>query len=214
MNKYLKIILGVFGVILVGVGIIVVAFTVEMKPVKDKEEEIIVQAEQYLEDHFNDDFEIYDTLYDNMGNFGFEYAAKVRDNKTNTEFFVYYDDKTKQMTDTYIADKWESDLKTEIRPFIEAYFAEASEFFVFFTNINIGQELGIDVLNPRSYKEFDVTPIISITIPRKRSSEDEKIVNELIAALKNENKLHHGSVAMEYIDEKGVILDEELRKVF
>lgn len=214
MNKFLKIILGVFGVIVVGIGIIVVAFLVEMKPDKDKEELVKVQAGQYLEDYFNDNFEIYDIMYDNMGNYGFEYAAMVREKQTNTEFFVYYDDEAEQMTDTYIADRWENDVKAEIRPLINDYFAEATGFFVFFTNLNIGQELGIDVLHPQSYKEFDVAPIISITVPRKRSSEDEKKVNELIAALKNEDKLQHGSIAMEYIDEKGVILDEEWRKGF
>ena len=115
MNKYLKITLGVLGVILLGIGLLVVAFVLEMKPDKDEEEEVKIQAEQYLEDKFNDNFEIYDTLYDNMGNFGFEYAAKVRDKKTNTQFLVYYDDETKQMVDTYIADKWANDLENEIR---------------------------------------------------------------------------------------------------
>ena len=117
MNKYLKIILGVVGVILLGIGLLVVAFVSDMKPDKDEEEKIKIQAKQYLEDKFNDNFEIYDTLYDNMGNFGFEYAAKVRDKKTNTEFLVYYNDETEQMVDTYIADKWAKDLENEIQSF-------------------------------------------------------------------------------------------------
>lgn len=214
MNKYLKISLGILGVVLVGIGILVVAFILEMKPDKDKEEEIRNQAEQYLEEIFNDNFEIYDTLYDNMGNFEFEYAAKVRDKKTNTEFLVYYDDETKQMVDTYIADKWANDLKSEIRPFIKENFGETSDFFVFFTNDTIGQELSIDPLNPKSYKEFDVAPIIRITVTRKKSEDDEKILNEFIAFLKSEDKLQHGSIAMSYIDEKGVILDDEWNKDF
>ena len=214
MNKYLKIILGILGVILIGIVILVVAFILEMKPDKDKEEEVRIQAEQYLEDNFNGNFEIYDTLYDNMGNFEFEYAAKVRDKKTNIEFLVYYDDETKQMVDTYIADKWENDLESEIRPFIKENFGETTDFFVFFTNDNIGQELGIDPLNPKSYKGFDVAPIIRITVPRKKSEEDKKILNEFISFLKSEDKLQHGSFAMSYIDEKGVILDDEWNKDF
>ena len=214
LNKYLKITLGILGVILLGIGILIVAFLLEMKPDKDKEEEVRIQAEQYLEDNFNDNFEIYDTLYDNMGNFGFEYAAKVRDKKTNTEFLVYYDDETKQMVDTYIADKWANDLEGEIRPFIKENFGETTEFFVFFTNDNIGQELGIDPLNPKSYKEFDVAPIIRITVTRKKSEDDEKILNEFIAFLKSEDILQHGSFAMSYIDEKGVIIDDEWNKDF
>ncbi|MDM5230893.1 hypothetical protein [Lysinibacillus pakistanensis] len=214
MNKYLKIALGILGVILLGIGILVVAFILEMKPDKDKEEEVRIQAEQYLEDNFNDNFEIYDTLYDNMGNFEFEYAAKVKDKKTNTEFLVYYDDETKQMVDTYIADKWADDLESEIRPFIKENFGETTDFFVFFTDDNIGQELGIDPLNSKSYKEFDVAPIIRITVTRKKSEDDEKILNEFIAFLKSEDKLQHGSFTMSYIDEKGVILDDEWIKDF
>ena len=214
LKIFLKIILSILGVILIGIGIIVAVFLLEMKPDKDKEEEVRIQAEQYLEDNFNDNFEIYDTLYDNMGNFGFEYAAKVRDKKTNIEFLAYYDDETKQMVDTYIADKWEKDLKSEIRPFIEESFGETTDFFVYFTNDNIGRELDIDPLKPKSYKEFDVAPIIRITVPRKKSDDDEKILNELIASLKSEDKLNRGSFAMSYIDEKGVILDDEWHKDF
>ncbi|MBG9454633.1 hypothetical protein ABE61_11360 [Lysinibacillus sphaericus] len=214
MNKYLKITLSILGVILLGIGILVVTFILEMKPDKEKEEKARIQAEQYLEDHFNDNFEIYDTLYDNMGNFEFEYAAKAMDKKTNTAFLVYYDDETKQMVDTYIADKWANDLKSEMRPFVTKNLGETTDFFVSFTNDNIGQELGIDPLNPKSYKEFDVAPIIRITVTRKKSEDDERILNEFIAFLKSEDKLQHGSIAMSYIDEKGVILDDEWKKDF
>ena len=86
LNKYLKITLGVLAAILLGIGLLVVVFVLEMKPDKDEEEKIKIQAKQYLEDKFNDNFEIYDTLYDNMGNFEFEYAAKVREKKTIHNF--------------------------------------------------------------------------------------------------------------------------------
>ena len=214
LNKFLKITLSILGVILLGIGLLVVIFVLEMKPDKDEEEKIKIQAGQYLKDNFNDNFEIYDTLYDNMGNFGFEYAAKVRDKKTNTQFLVYYDDETKQMVDTYIADKWADDLEAEIRPFIKENFGETTDFFVFFINENIGQELGIDPVKPRSYKEFDISPTIRITVPRNRSDGDEKILSEFITFLKKEDNLQHGLVVMEYIAENGVILDDEWGKDF
>ncbi|WP_068677348.1 hypothetical protein [Oceanobacillus sp. Castelsardo] len=212
MNKYLKIILGVLGVILLGFGLLVVAFLFEMKPDKDEEEKIKLQAEQYLEDKFNDNFEIYDTLYDNMGNFEFEYAAKVRDKNTSIQFLVYYDDKTKQMVDTYVTEKWEDDLEAEIRPFVKENFGGKTDFFVFFINEKIGQELDIDPINPGSYKDFDVTPTIRISVPRKRSVGDEKLLDEFISFLKSEDKLQHGSVIIEYITENGEILDDEWGK--
>ncbi|SES45701.1 hypothetical protein [Psychrobacillus sp. OK032] len=214
MNKYLKIILGVLGAILLGIGLLVVVFLLEMKPDKDEEEKVKFQTEQYLEGKFNNNFEIYDTLFDNMGNFEFEYAAKVRDNKTNTDFLVYYDDETKQMVDTYIAEKWEYDLATEIRPYIKGNFGETTNFFVYFNPKKIRQELDIDPMNPKSYKEIEVSPTIRIARPAKRSSGDEEIVNEFISFLINEDKLQHGSVIMEYIAENGVILDDEWSKEF
>ena len=213
LNKYLKVILGVVGVILLGIGLLVVAFVSDMKPDKDEEEKIKIQAKQYLEERFNDNFEIYDTLYDNMGNFGFEYAAKVRDKKTNTQFLVYYNDETEQMVDTYIADKWAKDLENEIQSFIKENLEETTNVHVYFDD-EVGNELGIDPVNPRSYKEFDVTPTIRITVPRTRSDGDEKILNEFISFLKSEDKLQHGSVIMEYIAENGVILDDEWGKEF
>ncbi|MGJ9384333.1 hypothetical protein [Salipaludibacillus sp. CF4.18] len=214
MNKYFKITLGILGVILLGIALLVAVFVLEMKPDNDAEEKVNIQAEQYLEDKFNDSFEIYDTLYDNMGNFEFEYAAKVRDKKTNTQFLVYHNDETDQMVDTYIADKWADDLETEIHPFIRENFGNSTDSFVFFINENIGQELGIDPLNPRSYIEFDVAPTIRISVPRKRTNEDGKILNEFISHLKNEEELQHGSVILEYIAENGEILDDEWGKEF
>lgn len=214
LSKYLKIALGILGVILLGIGILVVTFVLEMKPDKDDEEKIRIQAEQYLQDEFNDNFEIYDTLYDNMGNFEFEYAAKVRDKKANTQFLVYYDEETQQMVDTYVADKWANDLKAELRPFIKENFGKKADLFVFFTNENIGQELGIDPLHLRSYKEFEIAPTIRITVPRERTDKDEGILNGFISFIKNEDALQHGSVIIEYIAENGVILDDEWGKEF
>ena len=214
MNIYLKITLGVFGAILIGIGLLIVTFILGMKPDKDKEEQVRIQAEKYLEDNFNENFEVYDTLFDNMGNFEFEYAAKVRDKKTNTKFLVYYDDESKQIVDTYIADKWANELKTEIRPFIKENFGETTDFHIFFNNETIGNELGIDPINPKSYTEFDVAPTIRITVPRKRSNEDNKTVSELISFLQGEDKLQSGSVIMDFIAENGVILDDEWSKEF
>ena len=108
----------------------------------------------------------------------------------------------------------EEDLKSEIRPFIEESFGETTDFFVFFVTDNIGLESDIDSLKPKSYKESEVAPLIFITVPRKKSDDDEKILNELIASLKSEDKLKHGLFAMSYIDEEGVILDDEWHKDF
>ena len=214
LNKYLKITLVVLVAIFIGIGLLIVTFVLGMKPDKDKEGQVRIQAEQYLEDNFNEEFEVYDTLYDNMGNFEFEYAAKARAKKTNTAFLVYYDDETKQMVDTYIADKWADELKTDIYPFIKTHFGDKTDFHVYMSNETIGNELGIDPLHPKSYTEFDIAPTIRMTVPRKRSDEDDNTVDEFISSLQREDKLQSGTVIMEYIAENGVTLDDEWSKDF
>src|SRR5690606_37887013 len=166
-------------------------------------------------EEFNEDFEIYDTLYDNMGNFSaFEYAANVKDKKTGTEFLVYYNEDKDQMVDTYIADKWEDDLKTKISPYLIENIEGVTEYYVHFLNREIGKELNIDPLQPRNYTEFDVRPIIHITVPRERRNDDEELIHEFITYLKSENRLKHGTVIMDYIAEDGVILDDQWRVEF
>lgn len=73
-----------------------------MTPDKSEEKKVIEQTEEYLEIEYPDvDYENYDVLYDNMGNFDqFEYAAKVRDLDSGEEFLVYYNDNSKQMEDS------------------------------------------------------------------------------------------------------------------
>ena len=58
MNKFLKVALIVVGVIIFGIAILVFSFVQGMKPDKEEEEKVKIQAEEYLEDKFNDNFEI------------------------------------------------------------------------------------------------------------------------------------------------------------
>lgn len=75
-KKILLTLLGVFSIILVGVVILLFSFTQSMKADPDEEKKIRDKAERYLEETFDEGTEIYDVLYDNMGNRGyFEYAA-------------------------------------------------------------------------------------------------------------------------------------------
>ena len=214
MSKLIKITLIVSGVMLVGIGLVVFSFVQSMKPDKDEEQKVEIQAEQYLEKKFNDNFEVYDTLYDNMGNFGFEYAAMVREQTSNTQFFVYYDDQTNQMVDTYIAEKWAGDLESKIQPFIRENFGEKTDFHVYFDD-KIGEALGIEYTESRNYKDFNVAPIIRMMIPRKKSDEDENLFDEFISFLKSEDILQKGSVIVGYVAENGEILeDSEWSKEF
>ncbi|WP_025783367.1 hypothetical protein [Sporosarcina sp. D27] len=206
MRKFLKILFVVFGVITLGIALLVFTFLQSMKPDKDKEEAIKSQAEQYLKENFNGNYEVYDALYDNMGNFGFEYAAKAI--RENTDFLIYYDDETEKLVDTYIASKWRKELEGEIHPFLSENLGENIDVYAFF-NDKIGNDLGIDPNGSSSYKDFDVEATIRLTLPRKKKADDERVFNEFISYLKTNDKLLHGKVVVAYIAENGVILEDD-----
>ncbi len=79
--------------LLVGVATVIILFNMGMKPDKKEEEKVIAQAKEYMEEKFEkEDYEIYDVLYDNMGNYtDFEYAARVR-LSSGDELYVFYHD--------------------------------------------------------------------------------------------------------------------------
>ena len=64
-----------------------------MSPNKSEEEKVKMQAEEFLNSNYDGEYEIYDVLYDNMGNFNYlKYAAMVRDKSTEGDFLIYYND--------------------------------------------------------------------------------------------------------------------------
>ncbi|MDZ5472809.1 hypothetical protein SM124_13835 [Bacillus sp. 31A1R] len=207
MKKFLNILLGIVSLFLIVAGVVAFMFVQDMKPDKEKEAEIRVLAEDYLQDHFNGDFEIYDVLFDNMGNFGFEYAAKARNKNNHVDFLIYMDDETKQLVDTYISKKWAKEVETLIRPIITEKLGTETDLYVYFDD-EIGKNLGLNPLAESSYKEFDVKPTIRMTIPRKKKDEDEMYLNALISDLKEKEILKHGTVNVGYITTTGEILED------
>ncbi|HWO97234.1 MAG TPA: hypothetical protein VNM45_13060 [Bacillus sp. (in: firmicutes)] len=192
MNKYLKITLGILGVIVLGIGLLVVTFVLEMKPDKDREEQVRSQAEQYLEDKFNDSFEIYDTLYDNMGNFEFEYAAKVR-SEDNIEFLVYFNEEKKRMEDSYIAEKWARNLYNGLNPYLKNNISDIEEVFVMFDD-EVGSIYNLSYKNPGEYKDYEVSATVLITLSRNLNDNDQNLLNDVTDYLKTELKVKHATV--------------------
>lgn len=208
MRKAVKIFLGILGVIFLGITVLVISFNLSMKPDPDREEKIRQEAERYLEVNFKDDFEIYDTLYDNMGNFEFEYAAKVREIRSNTEFLVYPDAETEQMVDTYVSDRWSTELEKEMRPYVRQAFGESAVVYVFIDE-EIGAALNVDPLNLGSSKDYNLEPTVRLDIPRKRVAGDEKHFTEFISYLKDEDILQDGQLIVSYVAVTGEILEDE-----
>ncbi|MDM5222963.1 hypothetical protein QUF86_19905 [Peribacillus sp. NJ11] len=243
MSKTKKIsltLLGVFLIILTGVVILVFSFTQSMKADLDEEKKVKQQAERYLEKNFEDGTEIYDVLYDNMGNWGyFDYAAKVKHEKYGTQFLVFFNEETGEMEDTFISDKWQDDAEKEIRPYIEnelgdvliskdmgdiaesddweeiqEEIGDSNQLLLVFDE-RIGNELKIDPNKATSYKDYEVAPTIRITLSRKKQDADEDRFTEIITALKKDGVLKHGNMIVEFISTNGVLLeDEEWSKSF
>ncbi|MBT2647965.1 hypothetical protein J7E52_14915 [Bacillus sp. ISL-34] len=232
-KKILLTLLGVFLIILVGVMILMLSFTQSMKADPDDEKKVRDQAERYLENTFDEGTEIY-VLYDNMGNRGyFEYAAKVKHEKYGTQFLVFFNDETGEMEDTFLSDKWQDDAEKEIRPYVEkelgdvlisneiGNIAESEDWekiqeeigdynqLLLVFDEGIGKELKIDPNKPASYKDYEVSPTIRITITRKKQDADEDRFTEIINALKKDSVLKHGNMIVEYISSNGVPLEDE-----
>ncbi|MEF2094218.1 hypothetical protein V3595_06015 [Bacillus sp. CFBP9009] len=220
-KKILLTLLGVFLIILAGVMILMFSFTQSMKADPDEEKKVRDQAERYLERTFDEETEIYDVLYDNMGNWGyFEYAAKVKH-------------ETGEMEDTFLSDKWQDDAEKEIRPYVEKELGDVliskelgditenedweeiqeeigdyNQLLLMFDE-GVGKELKIDPNKPASYKDYDVSPTIRITLSRKKQDADEDRFTAVINALKKDRVLKHGNMIVEYISTNGVPLEDE-----
>jgi hypothetical protein len=210
MKKLIKWVLGILAGIVLIIGLMIFIFLQSMKPDKDEVAKIEKQAEEYIANTFTDEVVIFDTLYDNMGNFThFEYAANAENKRDGTQFLVFFNEATNQMEDTYIADKWERELEAEIRPYLESTLGRLDELWIFYPE-RTGFEFNVDPNMPSSYKDYEAKPHVMIFIPRKAESGDQVLFENIVSYLQKEAGVKHGSVSLEYID-KGVQLEEEKR---
>jgi hypothetical protein len=207
MNKKIKIGIGVFGILAFGIGLLSFTFVQSMKADEDEVKKVKIQAQEYIKNTFKDETVIYDTLFDNMGNSTFDYAAKAENKKDHTQFLVYYNDETKQMEDTYIAEKWEKELENNIRPYIEQKLGSLDEFWIHYDE-RTGITYNVNPNKPSSYKEYDAAPVIQISIPREPGKNDKEIFNEIVSFIQNDSGLKHGTISMKYV-KKGVPIDDK-----
>lgn len=208
MKKVLYIIAGFISIVLIGFGILAFIFIMEMKPDKEQEKAVMEQGEDYIKEYLSEDFVVYDALYDNMGNFEFEYAAMAEQKSSGIQFLIYEDSETGNVTDTYIAKRWTTELEKAARPYINKQIPEATDLFAYFED-NVGETFAVDPLAPSSYTDYEVEPTLWMTISRKANEEDDQLFNAFIDHLQAENILKHGSLIVEYISEKGELLEEE-----
>ena len=243
MSTLKKVLLGLL--IFVGLGVVTLAilafsFGEAMKSDAKEEEKVRQQAERYLRENFEaGTTSIYDVLFDNMGNFDFEYAAKVHHENYGTNFLVYHDEATGQMVDTFIADKWRDDAEKAIQPYINEMLGESLtsqemqpivngddwdeireqlrgkiELYVIFDEHAVA-ELNVDRNNPVSYNEMNISPdLISLTIWRDKQDDDERKFNDIITTIQTEGIVQHGDFQVEYIQSAEQQVEMPWRKSF
>jgi len=213
MNKLVKRLILTASILIIAIIGAVFIFNQSLKPDEDKEEKVKIEAKKYLKTNFTDPTVIYDTLYDNMENFPFEYAAKVTNKKDHINFLVYYNDEINEMEDSYVSAKWENELDKKVRPYIKQKFQPLDDLIVFYDE-QVGKTYNVDPNHPNSYKDYDANPSINISVARKAKKEDDKTFNEIISFLKKDTELKHGTVTLNYVKKGVPQSDKELRREF
>ncbi|PGK51756.1 hypothetical protein CN918_28610 [Priestia megaterium] len=200
----------IIGAIVIGI----IVYNLSMKPNKEKTEEIQKDAKSYIEEHFDDSVHLYGTLYDNMGNMGYDYAAKAEDKKTGTQFVIYRNDETNKLVDTYVSQKWSDDVRKDVLPYVHKKFGKKADVLAYYDD-EIGAKLHLTPSTMGSYKERDVYVTVRVSLPRKKKSTDNQEFKEMVSYLKQDLKIKSGQLIVGYVAENGEILeDKEWQKTF
>lgn len=206
MKHWLIGIVSLIGVIGSGALMMTYAFTQDMDSDETREAEIQQKAKTYLEKHLPK-AKVTGSIYDNMGNFSFEYAARAIDEKTNTEFFVYQDEESGRFVDTYHASLWEDQLERRITlPTLNDVNAEL-DMVVLFDNDKI-QQLDNARFDSKAYLRTEVAPTILISVPRKQSEQDKTQITAWAKSLREQKILQYMTVKVDYVSEKGELLED------
>ncbi|TCI39346.1 hypothetical protein EVJ29_01545 [Exiguobacterium sp. SH4S7] len=163
MKRFWKWALAGIGILVVGIGVLVFVFNQSMQSDPDEEEKAIQLAEPYVAERFDNAELTTEVTFDNMGNFPFEYATTAVDSVTGTEFFVYADETTGEVVDTFLASKWGNDVTDVIEDSVMSAFGRDVTYDVFYDEVAVRQ-LDASAANPLAYKTADVVPTILVTI--------------------------------------------------
>ena len=205
VKRWFIVVASLVGVIGGGALMMTYAFTQDMESDGTKEAEVQQKAKTYLEKHLPE-AKVTGSIYDNMGNFSFEYAARAVDEKTNTEFFVYQQKESGKFVDTYHAALWEDRLEQRIpSPTLEKLKDQLS-VTVLYDNDKI-QRLGKVRFDSNAYLRAEIAPTLLVDVPRKRHEQDRAQIKEWAKSLREQGILRHMTVKVDYVSEKGELLE-------
>ncbi|HCN56709.1 MAG TPA: hypothetical protein DIS82_01025 [Exiguobacterium sp.] len=209
MNAFAKKVLSLFGLMVVMSGLVVFLYVQSMEPDEPEADRVVRETKSYIAKHFKQ-AELEGAFYDAAGKYSdFDYAVQLQDPKTDTEFFVYIDQQTKKVTDTYLSEQWSQELTEQIRPLVETIFGPGTAYKAMYYQDAV-QQLKLDPSSSSEYQKAKIPPFITITLQRDRLPTEEKNLNRLATAIKKQKLLRHGNLATEYINEKGVLREDEV----
>ncbi|WP_290786325.1 hypothetical protein [Exiguobacterium sp. UBA7533] len=207
MKRLTILLFSLIGVIGCGIVILVFSFWQSTKPDAEEEAKIKNEAKVYLEKQkYLNEARVTGSVYDSMGNFSFEYAARAIEEKTNTEFFVYQQEESGRFVDSYHASLWEDRLERRIpSPTLEQLNNQLS-VTILYDNDKI-QQLGNARFDSKAYLRKEVAPTLLVDVPRKRHEQDKAQVTAWAKSLREQKILQHMTVKVDYVSEKGELLE-------
>ncbi|GED16815.1 hypothetical protein [Aneurinibacillus migulanus] len=181
MKGFLKIIFWVSGGIAVLFLMFIFFFRMSMEGNDTKLEEIMREANVYVKEKFQKKMTVLESFYDSGGNFPyFDYAAKVRsDEDENLVFFVFYNEKTEQLEDSYVSSKWEKVLQSDLAPYLKKEWGTIENLSVFYDE-RVGYKLNIDANKIPEYHQVNEKPTILFAVPRKIAKMKNILIKRLI----------------------------------
>ncbi|WP_426355340.1 hypothetical protein [Exiguobacterium sp. R-39] len=209
MNTFAKKVLILFGVMVVMSGLVIFLYVQSMEPDEPEADRVVRETKAYISKHFRQ-AEVTSVFYDATGRYiEFDYAVQMKDRMIGTEFLVYVDQQTKQVTDTYLSEQWSQELTEQIRPLVENVFGKGTAYRAVYYQDDV-QQLKLDPASSSEYQKAKIPPFITITLQRDRLPTEEKNLTRLATAIKKQKVLRHGNLTTEYINEKGVLREDEI----
>ncbi|MBX0358518.1 hypothetical protein [Halobacillus sp. Nhm2S1] len=185
------------------IGVIVVAmvllFIYEMTPNAKMETKAREIGEDYIHKHFDGQAEVYDVLYDNMGNFEFDYAAKVTHTSTGVDFLIYETGDSRVVKDTYASSYYESQIERGLEPFVKNMEGVVSHM-VHISDVP-GKYQGTDVLP--ELNDLNLVPNIIIDLERGAKADDQETMEDLFVFMKEKLQIEHGGGRFVYDPSSG-----------
>ncbi|MGR9049568.1 hypothetical protein ACQ4XT_13165 [Halobacillus faecis] len=195
----MKTILCIVGSIATIVIAIVLLFIYEMTPEASKETKAEAMGEDYIQKHFEGLAEVYDVLYDNMGNHEFDYAAKVTHKSTGVDFLIYESRGSGKMKDTYAQSYYENQIEKDLEPFVKDKEGVVSHL-VHIPDVPVEYQGEEDL---PVFKDLTLVPHVIIDLDRAARDDDNETMEELFVFMKENLEIERGGGRFVYDPSSG-----------